>query len=95
MKGVIRCGVPYWNVTSSSVQLSSSQEVVEAEAEAEIRLFQHQKEEKERLEREMVAERERLAREREEMGATWGMGEGRAGGHCTGTIRHVSMCMND
>lgn len=52
---------------------------MEAEAEAEIRLFQHQKEEKERLEREMVEERERLAREREEMGATWGMGEGRAG----------------
>lgn len=86
MKRGARSEVTYWTMTSSSVQLSSSQEVVEAEAEAEIRLFQHQKEEKERLERELVEERERLAREREEMGATWGMGKGREGGR---RVKHV------
>ena len=51
------------------------QEAVEAEAEAEICLFQQQRREKERIEQEVAEERERLAREREEMGATWGMGK--------------------
>ena len=54
---------------------------MEAEAEAEIRELQREKEAWLAREKRRLEERERLAREREEMGATWGMGEGgREGG---------------
>ena len=49
--------------------------MVEAEAEAEIREIQRGKEAWLKRQKEMEEERERVAREREEMGVTWGMGE--------------------
>ena len=54
---------------------SGGQEEVEADAEAEIREIVQQKEELEKKRAAAKAEQDRLAREREEAGASWGMGK--------------------
>ena len=55
-------------------QGGGGQEGVEQEAEAERHDILRQKEQLERRKAEHLAEEERAARERAEMGATWGIG---------------------